>query len=314
VIILHADWGTDPRKRWIATARSASDGWAIEAIAPWGREGTPLERLGLRDDEPGPILIGLDFPIGLPRAYAERAGITSFRDALLAFGGPGWETFYEVARTPEEISIARPFYPHRPGGTRRQHLANGLGIPLDALWRDCERATPTRPAACPLFWTLGANQAGKGAIAGWQELVAPLVRDGAALWPFDGDLADLLATHRITIAETYPAQYYAALGFGRGWSKRRQADRRDRAACITNGAAALGTAINLPVLNEVTDGFGLASSGEDRFDALVGLVGMLQALRQPTGRRQDAVEGSILGLPQDDRERSLAICDSRKAL
>jgi len=301
VIILHADWGTDPRKRWIATARSAGDGWAIASIAPWGREGTPLERLGLRDDEPGPILIGLDFPIGLPRAYAERAGITSFRDALLAFGGPGWETFYEVARAPGEISPGRPFYPHRPGGTRRQQLADGLGIPLDALWRDCERATPTRPAACPLSWTLGANQAGKGAIAGWQELVAPLVRDGAALWPFDGDLVDLLATRRITIAETYPAQYYAALGFGRGWSKRRQADRRDHAVAIEVGAAALGAELGASVRSAVRDGFGPTSGGEDTFDALVGLLGMLgvAAGRDAAAPQLSTVEGWILGLSND---------------
>jgi hypothetical protein len=301
VIILHADWGTDPRKRWIATARSAGDGWAIDSIAPWGREGTPLERLGLRDDEPGPILIGLDFPIGLPRAYAERVGIASFRDALLALGGPGWETFYEVARAPEEISLARPFYPHRPGGTRREHLADGLGIPLDDLWRDCERATPTRPAACPLFWTLGANQAGKGAIAGWQELVAPLVRDGAALWPFDGDLTELLTSHRITIAETYPAQYYAALGFGRGWSKRRQADRRDRAAAIVDAAAGICASIDASVSGALLDGFGPTSGGEDLFDALVGLLGMLNAVAGG-GRVASAatsVEGWILGLPMD---------------
>ena len=297
MIVLHADWGTDPRKRWIARARSAGDGRAIESIAPWGQDGTPLERLGLRDDEPGPILIGLDFPIGLPHAYAERAGIASFRDALLAFGGPGWEAFCEVARTPEEISIARPFYPHRPGGTRRQHLADGLGIPLDALWRECERATPTRPAACPLFWTLGANQVGKGAIAGWRELVAPLVRDGAALWPFDGDLAHLLATRHITIAETYPAQYYAALGFGRGWSKRRQADRRARAAAITDGAAAAGAVLAPSVDAAVTDGFGPARDGEDRFDALVGLLGMLRVVSDPPGIREERVEGWILGLP-----------------
>lgn len=296
MIILHADWGTDPRKRWIATARAAGDGWTIESIAPWGREGSPLERLGLRDHEPGPILIGVDFPIGLPRAYAERAGITSFRDALLAFGGPGWETFYDVARSPGEISLTRPFYPHRPGGTRRQHLADGLGIPLDALWRDCERATPTRPAACPLFWTLGANQAGKGAIAGWQELVAPLVRDGAALWPFDGDLADLLATRRITIAETYPAQYYAALGFGRGWSKRRQADRRARATAIMEAASAAASTIEASVGAAVMDGFGSRPDGEDCFDALVGVLGMLAAVRERPSPREDPVEGWILGL------------------
>jgi hypothetical protein len=54
-------------------------------------------------------------------------------------------------------------HPHR----RRQRLR-----------RQCERATPTRRAACPLFWTLGSNQVGKAAISGWQEVIAPAQRHG----------------------------------------------------------------------------------------------------------------------------------------
>lgn len=300
VIILHADWGRDPRKRWIATARRHGAGWAIETVAPWALGDSPLECLGLDTDEPGPILIGIDFPLGLPAAYAAKAGVASFRDALLTFGGSGWERVYEVATTSAEISLTRPFYPRRPGGTKRIHLVDGLGIPLDALWRECERATPLRPAASPLFWTLGAKQVGKGAIAGWQELVAPLVRDGAALWPFDGELADLRAAHRVTLAETYPAEYYAPLGFGRRWSKRRQADRRAHARAITRAAGALGAVLTAEVLTAVEDGFGPHPDGEDPFDALVGLIGMLSAVAvgatAPTDPATRTVEGWILGL------------------
>jgi hypothetical protein len=49
---------------------------------------------------------------------------------------------------------------------------------------------------------------------------------------------------------------------------------------------------------EVQDGFGSGADGEDRFDALVGLIGMLEVLatgREPTVGPDPRVEGWILG-------------------
>jgi hypothetical protein len=86
MIVVDADRGKDPRRRWVARARSDGDGLAVEAVEPWGRRGPALARLGLADDQPGPILIGADLPVGLPRAYAERTGIASFPDALPRVG------------------------------------------------------------------------------------------------------------------------------------------------------------------------------------------------------------------------------------
>jgi len=77
-----------------------------------------------------------------------------------------------------------------------------------------------------LFWTLGGNQVGKGAISGWREMIVPRL-DDIGLWPFDGRLADLLDTRPCVIAETYPGDVYRQLGMPRGgWSKRRQVDRQ----------------------------------------------------------------------------------------
>ena len=208
-----------------------------------------------------------------------------------------------MARSADEISIGRPFYPYAPGQKKQEHLTTALGIPIDQLRRHCEKPTATHGAACPLFWTIGANQVGKGAIAGWQELVAPLVRDaGAALWPFDGDIADLIASHLLTIAETYPAEYYKPLGFGpSGWSKRKQPDRVARAPMILDAAAALSATVAPGVAALVTGGFGEGPEGEDPFDAVVGLLGMLMALRDgaeaPTAESIRTVEGWILGQP-----------------
>jgi hypothetical protein len=103
-----------------------------------------------------------------------------------------------------------------------KHVVSALGLdsPADLL-RACECATTVpnkRNKACELFWTLGANQVGRAAIAGWRDLLAPALREGTTtLWPFHGDLAPLLESGRIVVAETYPAETYAhplALG---GW-------------------------------------------------------------------------------------------------
>jgi hypothetical protein len=78
-----------------------------------------------------------------------------------------------------DISIQRPFYPFAPGNKRHAHLLNALGLDsIDDLRRECEKQQPGRRAACPLFWTLGANQVGKGAIIGWRDVLAPRAKRG----------------------------------------------------------------------------------------------------------------------------------------
>jgi hypothetical protein len=49
--------------------------------------------------------------------------------------------------------------------------------------------------------------AGKAAIAGWREIVVAAVREAqVAIWPFDGQLRDLLNKRSLVIAETYPVR------------------------------------------------------------------------------------------------------------
>ena len=74
------------------------------------------------------VFAGFDFPLGLPEAYATAAGIDRFIPALSRFGRGRWSDFYSPADTPDEISIRRPFYPNKPGGTRHKHLTDGLGV------------------------------------------------------------------------------------------------------------------------------------------------------------------------------------------
>ena len=172
---------------------------------------------------------------------------------------------------------------------------DGLGVTsMDDLLRRCDRRTATRRAACSIFWTLGANQVGLAAIAGWREVLQPAGGE-VALWPFDGPLAALLAEHDVVVAETYPAEAAAQLGLSGAKSDR--AARAANAPAIRRDARRLGVDLDDALVAGLERGF----DSDDDFDAVVGLLGMLTVVlgERPSGEPRDddglAVEGWILG-------------------
>ena len=205
--LFHADWSTVAKKRWVANATRGDIGWRVTLPCLAADTRSFVDELFTT---PGPVLAGFDFPIGIPKAYGLLTGLVDFPAALDAFGQGEWSEFFTVAETPQQVSRTRPFYPRTSTAASKQaHLMDGLGIiGIDALLRQCDRATPIRRRACPLFWTLGGNQVGKAAISGWREVIAPARRRGARLWPFDGDLATLATIDIPVLAETYPAEAY----------------------------------------------------------------------------------------------------------
>jgi hypothetical protein len=311
-VVAHADWGVGAAKRWVAVASLGPRGhYRALAPRPVGDDGGVLERLGVPGGPAGGVVLGFDFPIGLPRRYAELVGIGDFRRALDGFGRGRWEEFYQVAAAAEQISLYRPFYPLTPGakGERaRWHLHRALGLRAEELLRRCDRQ-----GAEALFWTLGGRQVGKAAIDGWRSVLVPALRDPAlrvALWPFDGGLGELVAGGGVVVAETWPRECYRHLGVSFAPapgsphpSKRRQADRRRNGPVLLAWAAATGTELAPELAAAVADGFGPAPGGEDPFDAVAGLFGMVNVL---LGRRAAGVpgedgavrrvEGWILGL------------------
>jgi len=304
-LVAHADWSTHPTKRWMAVATSADGAYRLAVPEPVGETASLLSRLQRRAGG-GPFVVGFDFPIGVPAAYARRAGITSFLEELPRFGHGRWARFYELGESSSDISLARPFYPRVPGGTSQAHLVRGLGVSSMAeLYRVCER-DDGRSSACSLFWTLGANQVGRGAISGWREVVAPALAQRelrVGVWPFHGDLRSLASTADCVLAETYPAEAYRHIGLDKtGWSKRRQVDRQRQGAKMLRWAAERPDAVILPELRTTLEhGFSSDASGEDPFDAVVGLMSMVDVV---VGRRDDGaatvsaplgVEGWILG-------------------
>jgi len=232
-LLAHCDWSTSPPSRWICIARPVDAKYRISSPEPVGPFQTLFTRL--RFSYPaGPILAAFDFPIGLPRSYAQKAGITSFSQAIRTFGFNQCTNFYTPASKPEDISLTRPFYPAEPGGTKKQHLADGLGLKTASdLLRICDQKTSYRQAACEIFWTLGANQVGHAAICGWRDMLEPaLLQNQIVLWPYDGELQDLLNAGHIIVAESYPGETYSHLGLARFFGKTTQAGRQGQAPRI----------------------------------------------------------------------------------
>ncbi|WP_210421747.1 hypothetical protein [Rhizobium sp. L43] len=111
-----------------------------------------IPRLRNRAETDGALVMGFDFPIGLPVAYGKVLGLANFRSALGAFGAGRFERWFDVAKHRNDIAIDRPFYPMRPGGTQRRHLFDALGVGSGSeLLRRCERTTADRGDACMLF-------------------------------------------------------------------------------------------------------------------------------------------------------------------
>ncbi|WP_309228502.1 hypothetical protein [Roseomonas sp. KE2513] len=284
----------------MSIARRQGGAWRAEAPRPVGDPATLAAALV---GEGAPVALGLDLPLGLPRAWAASRPEPDFPAFLRAL--PGNPDFLRVSETLETVSPDRPFYPARGlrGMTRAAHAAAlGFAGPAD-LSRLCDRATAERPAGAPLFWTLGANQTGKAAIAAWRDWIAPALAAGAPLrlWPFEGPLATLLAPGTVALAETYPAEAMRHLGVRFPGSKRAQPARRAAAPALRQAMHRLSVTPSLALARSIEDGFGPDAAGEDRIDSLLGLLCVISVL---DGARADFIpedpwvrrwEGWVLG-------------------
>jgi len=146
--LFHADWSALSKKRWVAGGSWVEDGWRVTPPRLVGETSAFVDELfaAVR-----PALAGLDFPIGVPAAYGELAGLGDFSTGLEVFGKGEWGEFFVAAETPQQVSRTRPFYPRAStAGAKLSHLLHGLRIDsVETLRRQCERATPTRRAAAP---------------------------------------------------------------------------------------------------------------------------------------------------------------------
>lgn len=86
-LVAHADWGTQPGKRWLACATLAEDGrYRVGSPVPVEAPESLLRSLFAAGGGRGSVLVSFDFPIGLPLAYAQAARIESFVEVLPTLG------------------------------------------------------------------------------------------------------------------------------------------------------------------------------------------------------------------------------------
>jgi hypothetical protein len=131
-------------------------------------------------------------------------------------------------------------------------------------------------------------------------VLAPALRDArpVSLWPFDGPLRSLLVQGNLVVAETYPQNATAGSPKPRFGSKRNEGHRREFGASLLRWADARSVMLANCLTEDIRSGF---PQGDDAFDAVVGLFGMLQvclgqrALGEPDDREIREVEGWILG-------------------
>jgi hypothetical protein len=292
-LIAACDWSVGEEKRWMAVAVRECGQYYMFPPEPVGPVASLLADLTERAAG-GPIFVGFDFPIGLPRAYAERAGIQSFTEALRDFGRGDWADFYQVATTPDEIDLRRPFYPPSStfrGERSKAHLSKLTCGDMKALLRRCDQATKSRPAASELFWTLGAKQVGRGAISGWRDVLAPSL-PGIAIWPFAHRSLDALwESGELVVAEIYPAEAYrlANVRFAHGEGKTSREGRRANAGQIARWCDDHPVRPAGKLVAMIEDGFGTGSFAEDMFDSVMGLFSMIEV-----------VNGAAVGVPEND--------------
>lgn len=305
--VVHADWGASAGKRQVAVAERENKNYVLRS--PEGVDDMSAFREWLEKAATGSrVVVGFDFPIGVPEEYARRAGISNFPDALSRFGTGKWSEFYKRAKRPSQIALHRPFYPHNPGtpGVEESHLLEGLGISdKNKLFRRCERDTENRGRASMLFWLVGPKQTGNAARIGWDKVLSPLQGSSdtrTRIWPFDGEIGTLLANEGLVVVETYPAEAGHHLGLdANGWSKNSQEDRRVQSDALFRWGATRRVRFTPALRDSLSIGFGDGEHGEDRFDTIVGLGSMIEVLlgHRPEGAAQNetvrSVEGWIFG-------------------
>ena len=164
----------------VATAELEGGVYRVRSPRTVGEVGGLIERMGLTAAAGRSTLLGFDFPIGIPRAYALRAGIANFAVWFrnLDLDSP----FFSVATISRTSRPSDRSFPDRlRSGSRasRSATAKRSGSRLTTLSARPIERTVTARAASEMFWTLGPSAVGKATLAGWRDTIRPALAETA---------------------------------------------------------------------------------------------------------------------------------------
>jgi hypothetical protein len=155
---------------------------------------------------------------------------------------------------------------------------------------------------------MGGQQVVKAAIPGWDSLIEPTLDNpelNLKLWLFSGSLADICNPGNIVVVETYPAENYGHLGLSYSSpvrrSKRRYDDRKAFAPQLISWVEKHYLVLDESIRHVVEDGFSNLLDGENRFDAFIGLYGMINVILgnrpavEPLPYQISKIEGWMFG-------------------
>lgn len=200
-----ADWSKCPGKRAVYVADVGKRRIRVQTGTSWD-VGTLLD---LAEQQDGPVLIGVDVVLGVPKGYWQMVlekhpshTPENFVDWLRSLDPSG--EFFETVHQPTEWRVERPWFKVPKGKGGRTSFTNKVE---GGILRRIDAAT----GAKPVFAVAGIpGSVGSGTRDFWKELVPHLQGDkGFAVWPFEGDLPSMLKRHGIVLCETYPALAYA---------------------------------------------------------------------------------------------------------
>jgi hypothetical protein len=290
--IIAVDWGKDNRKR---VAYMATLGDRQVARLPF--DGSLLHLVKIAKDLEPPVLIGIDAAIGFPRGawqqLAESHAIqsTNFIDFLLGDERP--DNFFEPVELPGEWSAAHPFVrPPRQWSLKAFEVASREGF---------YRHIDSRLKGKPIFVTCGMpGVVGSGTRALWLEIITLANSSDFRVWPFHGEIAILLASHKPVITEIYPKACYGLVLSDNlpaplvSLAKTQEAVRHSALDQVLNAKWVKQAGIRFKDLDP-------ARSNEDDFDAWISAIALLRLFLNEhlpacsVGLDLASIEGDVFG-------------------
>lgn len=300
--ILCADWGKEVSKRAVYVAeiesrivrRLSTAGWSLARVLKESERWTST----------GSVLATFDAPLGVPESYLTILGglpaappMSTFLDFLT--WARSMPRFYDATTVARDWIVERPFFVVPAGHGRLRAYVDAAALHGIDMFRQIDRMT----GAKAVFIKSGIpGSVGSAACALWQELASQLTADRTfKVWPFEGELQELLQSTTVVVGEMYPrAAYATALLDGPPMSRAPMVVAKTDAGIRREAIATLRAAPWVGSLRVELRDLVEAEANEDDFDACVTAAALLRCILEgaplcPSQLESAASEGGILG-------------------